>query len=701
MLASGAARADAPGSDDGIFITVQKPINSAVVAHITAKTNRAIQRKIRTIVYDFNPVGRHATGTDEYGACRDLADMLKGLQINSVAFVHKDVSGHRVLPVLACKDIVMGTEAKLGNVVERSSDLAADQKHFYAEIADRRGKSRSAVIKKMLDPELAVFKAAGAGGAVAYYAEPLPPGFVKVGTEPVIPAGTPGFYSAKEAREFDLCTKVCDTRQKVMEEYDLKPSSLREDPLEGREPKAVLFVVNEAVSPAMVETFKRRVRKAVGQQCNFIVVQLEGGSGDAEAALDLAMFLRNLSDEDEQGGFPVTSVAYIPKDAPGAATIVALGCSEIVMGKGAKIGNFEQVEPKKHQALRVAVEDLAEKQGYSPLLIRGMLDRSVEIYKVHRSKGAAEQRLFTKKEVDDDRAGAKEWEVEKLIKKGDPNGEFLILTAERAKELDLAREVVDSFSQLTAIYNLGEVPKAKADFLYELSSFLQKPVVSLFLILIGITCLILELKMPGVSLPGVIAAVCFVLYFWAQSQQLSGQIITLAILLFILGLLLLAVEVFLIPGFGVPGISGIVLIVLSLALATLEKKPETTQEWMSFSRTLGAIGLSLGGAVALAFTVARYLPTMPLANRLVLKPPRDARDADSEEPVDPSKEGLRTETAALLGAIGIAATTLRPSGIARFGDAFIDVVSEGSYIQAGGRVQVIEIEGNRIVVKEV
>src|SRR5262249_34269405 len=151
----------------------------------------------------------------------------------------------------------------------------------------------------------------------------------------------------------------------------------------------------------------------------------------------------------------------------------------------------------------------------------------------------AEQRLFTKKELDDDRAGAKEWEMEKLIKKGDPNGEFLTLTAERAKELDLAREVVDSFSQLTAVYNLGDVPKAKSDFLYELSSFLQKPVVSLFLILIGIPCLILELKMPGVSLPGVIAAVCFVLYFWAQSQQLSGQIITLAILLFILGLLLL------------------------------------------------------------------------------------------------------------------------------------------------------------------
>ena len=57
--------------------------------------------------------------------------------------------------------------------------------------------------------------------------------------------------------------------------------------------------------------------------------------------------------------------------------------------------------------------------------------------------------------------------------------------------------------------------------------------------------------------------------------------------------------------------------------------------------------------------------------------------------------------AALLGAIGVAATTLRPAGMARFGDQFLDVVAEGSFVNAGSRVQVIEIEGNRIVVKEV
>jgi membrane-bound ClpP family serine protease len=217
--------------------------------------------------------------------------------------------------------------------------------------------------------------------------------------------------------------------------------------------------------------------------------------------------------------------------------------------------------------------------------------------------------------------------------------------------------------------------------------------------MIGIACLILELKMPGVGLPGVIAAVCFVLYFWAQSQ-LAGQLTMLAILLFVLGLVLIGLEIFLMPGFTVPGISGVVLIVVSLALATLERKPETTQEWLSFGRALGVVGLSLAGAITLAFLVAWYLPSIPYASRLILKPPAEVQESFEGEEAVPA-EGLHPELAALLGAIGVAATALRPAGIARFGDDFIDVVSEGSYIASGSRVQVVEIEGNRVVVKEV
>jgi membrane-bound serine protease (ClpP class) len=81
---------------------------------------------------------------------------------------------------------------------------------------------------------------------------------------------------------------------------------------------------------------------------------------------------------------------------------------------------------------------------------------------------------------------------------------------------------------------------------------------------------------------------------------------------------------------------------------------------------------------------------------MVLPPPGES--TDGEEP--PALPGV-TQAAALLGAVGTAATMLRPAGMAMFGEQYVDVVTEGSFIPAGARVQVVEVEGNRIVVKEV
>ena len=101
------------------------------------------------------------------------------------------------------------------------------------------------------------------------------------------------------------------------------------------------------------------------------------------------------------------------------------------------------------------------------------------------------------------------------------------------------------------------------------------------------------------------------------------------------------------------------------------------------------------GAMALAFLIAQFLPQVPYANRLLLTaPPSGPR---------PPIELLpgAGEAAELLGAIGTANTPLRPAGVVKFGDKFVDVVSDGGFIPAGTRVQVIAVEGTRIVVKEV
>ena len=152
---------------------------------------------------------------------------------------------------------------------------------------------------------------------------------------------------------------------------------------------------------------------------------------------------------------------------------------------------------------------------------------------------------------------------------------------------------------------------------------------------------------------------------------------------------MIAVEVFVVPGMAFVGVTGIALLVTSLGLVTLDRWPTTSNDWVNLAATLTTFGFSLVAAVIGAITLTYYLPSIPYANRLVLRPPTESESRD-----EPNRGRL-------LGLVGVSVTTLRPAGKAQFGDDFLDVIAENDYVEPGKRVQVIEIEGNRIVVKEI
>lgn len=690
---------DTDGPIQGVFITVPSPIDSRAVSRVKTATDRFLQRSDRhrvRIVYDFSPDGR-AVGGSDYGPCRDLAEYLLDLQdVTSVAFVRNDVTGHGVLPVLACREVVMAPDARLGDVLRDlpGKRVKKDQRQFYEDVAAGRGRC-PAIVLRMLEPDLSVVEGTR-NGAVWYVekareAEATRQGFVITRRDPPLPPG--GLYSAPDAQRLSLCQLIKETRQEVAEAYWLPPRSLREDPLGGRTPAAWRIEVRGTVNSALAETLERRVRRAIGQQANFLIFQIECGGGDTQTALDLGEFLRNLTDD--SGAHPVMTVAYVTHQAHDTAVFLALGCTEIVMERDAHLGGFDQIlqdRPQYEEVLRKSLEGLAREQGYPALLARGMIERDLAVHRVRARTGPVEHRLLDARELDRDR-----WVDQGQIK---APGELLDLRPGLAEELGVCQLVVDgeprdTLPRIYAHYGLDkdQIRSAGPDWLDDIAAFLRHPLVSLLLVMLGIAGLVLELKMPGVGLPAVVSALCFVLYFWAHSQ-LSGNFTILAWLLFALGLILIGLEVFVVPGFGVTGISGVVLVIVSLALATLVKKPETTQEWLGFGTTLSTLGLGLVGAVVASFILAWYLPHIPWANRLVLAPPIGADGLYPEEGPEPA-------AVELLGVIGMAATNLRPAGKARFGDDYVDVVAEGGYVREGSRIQVVEIEGNRVVVKEV
>ncbi len=707
LLATTAAQGQEPPREEGAFISVPVPLDTRAVNAVKAAVNRAQERKERPVtvlVFDFNPGARSAS-SDDYGACRNLADYLLDLQsVNTVAFVHRDVTGHLVLPVLACREIVMAREAKLGDVPRgQKRPLPRDQVVFYEEVIQGRARN-PALVLKMLDRDVEVIEA-NRNGSKWYIdkrriKEEEKHNIVATNLSPILPAGAIGLYTGEQAQKFELCRpRLIETPQDLALAYELPSSSLR-DPLQGRKPVGRRVEVRGELTRGSAESVMRRIRQAVGQQnrANFILLELNCSGGDLQAARDLAEFLRDL--KDDAGDAPVMTLAYVPREAPDTAAILALGCTEIVLHKDAKFGDFGRLvnQGKDLTLLKESLEGLARSQGYPPLILRGMLEPDLVLHRVKTRKAPVERDIVTAAQLIQDIKGEPKWIDEGRIKHGD---QALVLDAALARELGFARNVIDDPAELYKLYGLDptEVRVTGPDWLDRVSEFLRQPVVALFLIMIGITCLILELKMPGLGLPGVLAALCFVLYFWAHSQ-LSGQIMWLAVLLFLLGLILIGLEVFVIPGFGITGFSGVVLILVSLALVTLEKKPETSQEWVNFGATLSMLGMSLVGAIVVAMLVARSLPSLPYANRLVLQPPGEA-NAALEEAGLPEAAGPAPAALALLGAIGVAVTPLRSAGIARFGDDFVDVVAEGSYVEAGTRVQVIEIEGNRVAVKEV
>lgn len=720
---------------DGLFITVPNPITDSAVAGIKKKVEFALERqkrrRIDTIVFDFNPHDPNSreglgqpSGTSTFGSCYDLAEYIRNLRLGqvkpiypkmaTVAFVHNRVNKHTVLAVLACGQIIMSDRVqrnttdylvRLGDVLGgQEARLTDTQRGAYEKMADHFP-SRDLVFR-MIDKDLVLRKVKTRDGGIRYVSEKRLPQLQESGeivsVEPGLPPGLePGktTFEPDRAREYGLCQAIYNSRAEVATALKLPPQSLVEDWLQGRTPVVWRLEVRGSLDQGKLSSLQRRIQHAIRNDANLLILHLDCEGGDGGSVASAALELNQL--KDDNGFLPVKTLAYVPPGRSlGAATFLALGCHEIVMGKGAILGDFSSLAKAKPEDLiekkRLLVK-LASDRSYPPLLFEAMLDPQLELRRVRASADPANERVLSRELVREDQKSARPLWLD-LGPIPRPEGPFFKLTAEVAGDWGVA-QVIDSEGQaVEALYALldrvdpAKVRVSRDDWLDQLAEFLREPWVKFLLIMAGIVGLIMELKMPGVGVPGVISALSFVLFFWAHS--FVGQFTLLAVMLFVLGLILIGVEVFVVPGFGVPGISGILLVIASLVLVTMEKMPETNQDWLNLGLTLTTFGVSMVGAIVAAFMLSWYLPHIPYANRLMLQPP-------AEEDFDSTAAAIAPSLAALLGAIGVAITPLRPAGKARFGDDFLDVIAEGDYVNPGSRVQVIEIEGNRVVVKEV
>jgi membrane-bound serine protease (ClpP class) len=462
---------------------------------------------------------------------------------------------------------------------------------------------------------------------------------------------------------------------------------------------AVVIPFQGAIDAGLEQFFERKLNEAQTAGADVIVLEIDSPGGNLRESQNIAVRLQHLD--------WAKTIAYIPHQALSGAAIVSLGCDEILLGPEGRLGDagpiyrdefamFQHADEKIRSVLVADIRAQASAHHRPAAICEAMVDRTAVVIKV-RDKATGKELFVTQREFDSPPKGG---EYEKIEVVDETNrGLFLTVHGARAVELNVADAVVADGKALEERIGAATFKRIRASTTDIAVDVLTHPLVTALLILIGFVALVWELLCPGVGLGGALSALCFGLFFW--SRFLGGTTGTFEVVLFLAGVIFLALELFVIPGFGIAGICGIVLICVSLVLASVEfVLPRTNSELTQLAtQLLIFLGALVAAVIALAITF-RQIESIPLFRRLVLQPPGD----EYEAPEHKSKPSAAVSTLGediLVGSWGTTTSPLRPMGKARFEGRLVDVASEGDFIDPNVQVRVVEIQGNRVIVRPV
>jgi membrane-bound serine protease (ClpP class) len=453
------------------------------------------------------------------------------------------------------------------------------------------------------------------------------------------------------------------------------------------------------IDRSLVVFIRRSIERAEDADADLLLFDIDTFGGRVDSALQIATLIGSAEIKE--------SIAYITTgpESTGvswsAGALISFSTNRIFMSPGTSLGAAapvlmgaegpEAASEKVVSALRAQMAALAEKNGYPTSIARAMVDEDIELREVYID---GELRVLTSEEIQDAHREAKKSgltvEEGKLVS---PSGKLLTLTAMEMEKYGVSSGTFPRRTELftflgmeeALVVDVGESPADRAVGVLTGSAFTS------ILIIMGLVALFIEITSPGFGVPGTIAIVCFAIVF--ASYALLGTVGSLELIIFVLGLVLLILEIFVIPGFGVAGISGIALIVASLVLS-MQGFVLPDFEWQRelFRRNILVVSLSTVSSIIIFGILAYSLPQMKLFNRLTLKASQTAEEGFTVQ--------SRDEENRFLGKRGVATTTLRPAGKAEFDGEPYYVETEGEFVETGQQVEIIEVSGNRMIVRK-
>ncbi len=421
-------------------------------------------------------------------------------------------------------------------------------------------------------------------------------------------------------------------------------------PGQAQTPQVMLLPMTDRIQAGLVPYTSRVLRDAETQGAAAVIVRIDTPGGRADAAMQLRDALLKT---------PVQTIAFIDTKAYSAGALIALACDRIYMTRSSVIGaaapvslSGEQMSEKVVSAIRSLFRATAEHHGRPPELAEAMVDAAVAV------PGLVE--------------------ADKL----------LTLTAAEAIEWKMADGQAETIEELVKTLGLStaELRPVSRNWAEAAVQVITRSPVPVFLLVVGLLALWFEFVEPGFGLGGIVGLFCLGLFFgghhlvglagWEEALLIGG------------GLALLAVEIFVIPGFGVAGVLGTVALGAGIYLSLLGNYPAPAEVW---SAGLSALAVIILVAIGMCASLL-LLSCTPLWSRLSLQAqlPPGGSEPSTSEIIPPSY---------WLGAKGTTVTPLMPSGAGVFVGKRLDIVSEGGYIPVDTPVEIVQVEGHRIVVR--
>jgi len=420
--------------------------------------------------------------------------------------------------------------------------------------------------------------------------------------------------------------------------------------------KIYYFTIEETIAKPALRKTEQALNAAKNMKADILFLRLNTFGGELDAADKIRTLLLDA---------PMTTFVFIDNNAASAGALISIACDSIYMAPGASIGAASVVDetgailPDKYQSyMRGLMRTTAEKNGRDPMIAQAMVDPDIYIQNISEEGKVL---TFTTKEA---------------IKNGYCEAET---------------ENKEAVLQAAQIHNY-DMTEQHLSFLDKLIAFLINPAVSGILIMLIVGGIYFELQTPGVGFPLIVAITAALLYF--APHYLEGLAEHWEILLFIVGLGLLIVEIFFIPGFGICGISGIILMTTALVLAMVLN--------IGFNFQFTPSGSVLRNIfLVLTSCILGFLVSLWLGQKLISADTRFGSLALKTELT--SDNGFIAQDMSLLqyvGKEGITATFMRPAGKINIDGKVLEAVSENGLIDKEIKVVVVRFENAQLIVRK-